>query len=159
MQSSWTHLPQSVQLIHFSPGLLLSNGSSQTKHWHVSRSVSFCRLAGFNSFFGTSVLAILRPVVLLTFAASASRALFTGVSVRILERGSLFATLICFARAFVNGCTSPGERCSSRHDDLPRVGASLGRLPHASTSPVKTRQPAPSRTAAICKPQHIAQLP
>ena len=146
-----------MQLTHFSPGLLLPNGSSHTKHWPVSHSVSFCRLAGFTSLFGTSVLAILRLVVLSTFVASASRAFFTEVSVRIIERPRFLPRwFVLRGVAFVNGRTSPGVRCSSRQDDLPRIGASLGRLTHVSTSPVKNASTSPDpdcshlQTAAHC---------
>ena len=74
--------------------------------------------------------------------------------------GFAFCHVDLFLRGvtFVNGLTSVVAVSSSRHDDSPRVGTSLGRLTHASTSLVKTRQPAPTQAAAICKPQHIAQL-
>ena len=90
---------------------------------------------------------------------SASIALITGASARIIERLRFLPRWFVLRWvAFVNRRTSYVVRGSSRHDDSPRVGASLGRLTHASTNPIKTRQPAPTQAAAICKPQHIAQL-
>ena len=96
-------------------------------------------------------------MVLFTFAASASKALITGVSVRIIEwLRFLPGWFVLRLVAFVNGLTSYGVRGSSRHDDSPRVGASLGRLTHASTSPVKNASTSPDQgcghlqTAALC---------
>ena len=106
--------------------------------------MSFCRLVEFSSFFGTNVFATVQPVVPFTFAASASRALITGVSVRIIERlRFLPRRFVLRGVAFENGRTTYGVRGTSRHDDSPRVGASLGRLTHASTSPVKNASTSP----------------
>ncbi len=70
-------------------------------------------------------------------------------SLQVCRLGSLnglgfcHVDLFCAGVAFVNGCTSSGVRGSSRHDDSPRVGVSLGRLTHASTSPVKNASTSP----------------
>ena len=111
-------------------------GSSQTKHWPASHSVFFVvQQVSLLS----SERAFSPPYSLWFFSPSwlpLQGILYRGVGQDHLS-ASLFATLICFARAFVNGCTSPGVRCSSRHDDLP----------HASTSPVKnaSTSPVPAR--------------
>ena len=48
--------------------------------------------------------------------------------------------------------SAPGVRGSPRHDDSPRVGASVGRLTQASTSPVKNAPTSPDhlQAAAHC---------